>query len=85
MRRQEVLHHINLPKRILTHLFGKDHPKWSRLLLGGAIMYLAGFIPESVFALKGLYGLIHATGAVPWIEQMIEVAEQPHKCENCPA
>lgn len=83
IRHVDVFHHINIPKRILTHILGKNHPVWSRLILGLGIMYAGSMIPEVNAFIKLLAGLLHATGAVPWIDSMIAMSEPPPTCETC--
>lgn len=66
------LHHLNLPKHILNATVGHDHPIWSRLLMGLLIMVLSKLIHESILIVDALKELVHAIGAVPWLEWLVE-------------
>lgn len=86
MTHRQVLNRINLPRHILINTVGKNHPKWLRLVLGTGIMVLAETIPDATIVLRSLAGLIHAVGAVPWIDAVTEISiekEEQIKCETC--
>lgn len=86
MTHRQVLNRINIPRHILVSTVGKAHPKWLRLVLGTGIMVLAETIPEATLILRSLGGLVHAVGAVPWIDAVTELSiseEEKIKCATC--
>lgn len=82
--RREIFHEINLPKKILVHVIGHNHPLWSRLLLGGAIIIVASLLPEGIKIFRAVGELMAAVGAVPFIESFLAWVERVQKaCTNC--
>lgn len=73
------LTYINVPRHILTLLVGKDHPIWLRLFVGALIMFGSEFIRPKFEVMDALRGLIHAVGAVPWVEALIEANRKPNE------
>lgn len=88
MVRKEVLRQINLPRHILNHTVGKNHPWWVRIVFGTVIIYLGSLIPEAPFIIKPLGQLVHAIGAIPYLYAMIDFSDPhdktPEKCVTCP-
>lgn len=82
--RKEILHQINVPKKILVYTLGKDHPAWLRLALGAGFITIGSAMPEVGIFFKALTGLTHAIGFVPLLETLMAMAEPPPaKCETC--
>lgn len=66
--RHLVFNVFNLPKHIMSIIAGPDHPLYCRLIAGSVVMLLSTGIHESLFVLAALRELVHAIGAIPWIE-----------------
>lgn len=75
---RKLLHYLNFPELILICLMGKNHPMWLRFLLGAAFMYLGTKIGHIEFyGLAEPFGaLVHATGATPILDALLEYAEE---------
>ena len=76
MNCSKFLHVTNVPKHVLNQVVGKSHPLWSRLLLGFLIMLCSSFIAESFVVFAAIRELIHAIGAIPWLEWFSANAEE---------
>lgn len=76
---RKVLFYVNVPRHILTLLVGRDHPVWLRLLVGLLIMFASEFIRPKFEVLDAIRELIHAVGAVPWIEAIIDANRKPNE------
>lgn len=71
---RKIIDHINLPKKILNLIVGKNHPMWSRLLIGLLIMCAAELIPEKEMAVRIMSHFTRDTGGIPWLEAVIAFA-----------
>lgn len=69
-----VFETLNVPRRILNLVVGKEHPLVLRLVLGILICILSTLLPEEHRAYKALAELIHAFGAIPVLEFMVELS-----------
>lgn len=85
MSLKTTIHAVNLPKHLCKWLLGKDHKVTHRLLVGTAVMVVGVLITKCsslydnhvfhlVVDVVG-YG-IHGLGLTPYIEALIEVAEE---------
>lgn len=85
--RKIILGHLNvlnLPREICEVLLGKDHKTSHRMMVGLGVMgagvgiahCTAGVTPVVFSYLGDMFGyLIHALGAVPFLERLLESVE----------
>lgn len=72
MKRKQILRAVNLPRYILNHTIGEDHPIWHRLILGFVFMMIGHYMGEiHTFIIGCAGGFVHAFGAVPWLDWII--------------
>lgn len=76
MDRKKLLHTVNVPKHILNQVAGKSHPLWSRLLFGFLIMIASTMIAESFVFMAAIRELVHAVGAIPYIEWLVNNVDE---------
>lgn len=77
-----TLRRINVIRHLLNHTVGHDHPLWSRLLFGAVIMMLSKFIMEGAIVLSAVKELVHAIGAIPWLEWFIDYSNTPNTIKH---
>lgn len=77
--KKTVFQTLNLPRHILNMMIGKNHPLLFRLALGFLIMLLSTLLPEEYRIEKAVAELIHAFGAIPVLEFMIEVIKEDER------
>lgn len=77
-----ALRRINVVRHVLNHTVGHDHPLWSRLIFGSIIMVLSKLIIDSEIVLAAMKELVHAIGAIPWLEWFIEYSNTPNTTQN---
>lgn len=73
-----ALRKINIIRHLLNATIGHDHPLWSRLVLGAIIMIGSKLIIDSWLILAAVKELVHAIGAMPWLEWFIEYSNTPN-------
>lgn len=77
-----ILRRINIIRHLLNHTIGHDHPLWSRLLFGTMIMIASKMIMEREIVLASVRELVHAVGAIPWLEWFIDYSSNTNKNAN---
>lgn len=74
---RKILHMANLPKKILTNTVGKNHPMWSRLLVGLILIVVGEFFAEGQLVSRIFFHLVRDAGGIPWIEGILLIASEP--------
>lgn len=77
---RRLLKVANLPREIANHLHGEEHPLGHRMIIGMVVMaggvmfaHMASGMPHFVAVVIDMVGYgIHALGAVPFLEWVLE-------------